>query len=134
MLAVNGFEQLMINYANDKLQYFFTQTAISLVLAEYREQRIDAAILLGSFHDIAPTLALVEGAPEGDDLLAISISSSISAGSSFGRGPARSTSFGINRKSPSAKEAASVAPRRHTEQPVHMHLACISPISRLYLP
>ena len=38
MLAVNGFEQLMINYANDKLQYFFTQTAISLVLAEYREQ------------------------------------------------------------------------------------------------
>ena len=38
VLGVNGFEQLMINYANDKLQYFFTQTAISLVLAEYREQ------------------------------------------------------------------------------------------------
>ena len=33
------------------------------MLAEYREQRIDAAILLGSFHDIAPTLALVEVSP-----------------------------------------------------------------------
>jgi hypothetical protein len=62
------------------------------VLAEYREQRIDSAILLGSFHDISPTLALIEGAPEGDDLPLIS------APSSFGRGPPRSASFGINRK------------------------------------
>ena len=92
----------MINYANDKLQFFFTQAAISLVLAEYREQKIDAAILLGSFHDISPTLALIEGVPEGDDLL------SISAAASFGRGPPRSASFGINRKghSPNPREVS----------------------------
>lgn len=55
------FVQLLINYANDKLQYFFTQTAISLVMREYREEGIDTSSILSHFNDVSPTLALVEG-------------------------------------------------------------------------
>ena len=59
----NSLEQLLINYANDKLQYFFTQTAISLVMAQYREENIDTSAILSHFNDVSPTLELLEGRP-----------------------------------------------------------------------
>uniref|UniRef100_A0A7S2IWU7 Myosin motor domain-containing protein n=1 Tax=Haptolina brevifila TaxID=156173 RepID=A0A7S2IWU7_9EUKA len=60
VLMVNGFEQLLINYANDKLQYFFTQTTISHVIKEYEAEGV-AGNYLKAIRDIAPTLKMVEG-------------------------------------------------------------------------
>ena len=49
--------QLLINYANDKLQYYFTQTAISLLLAQYEEEGVSTSSLLRSFDDVSPSNA-----------------------------------------------------------------------------
>jgi len=58
---INGFEQLLINYANDKLQYFFTQTAIGVIAKLYESEGIKLDI---SAQDrLLPTLSMLEGSP-----------------------------------------------------------------------
>ena len=57
----NGFEQLLINYANDKLQYYFTQTAIGLVMKLYESEGIDTNLMQHEDHH--PTVRMLEGSP-----------------------------------------------------------------------
>jgi myosin-5 len=57
----NGFEQLLINYANEKLQAHFTATAIGLLQAEYVAQGIDMVPV--DYKNNAETVRLLEGRP-----------------------------------------------------------------------
>ena len=63
VFAVNGFEQLLINYANDKLQHFFTQTAIGVVAKLYASEGISIAGLAEEQDRMLPTLTMLEGGP-----------------------------------------------------------------------
>lgn len=56
---VNRFEQLCINYANEKLQFKFTEDCFRLVQAEYREQGI--ALENIQYDDNTDVLDLIEG-------------------------------------------------------------------------
>jgi hypothetical protein len=49
-----------------RLQYCFTQTAISLVVALYQEENICTDNIISPFSDISPTLALLEGIGRAD--------------------------------------------------------------------
>jgi myosin-5 len=68
VFAVNGFEQLLINYANDKLQYFFTQTAIGVVAKLYESEGIP--LDLRDEERLLPTLHMLEGGPKSKICLA----------------------------------------------------------------
>jgi hypothetical protein len=57
--AVNSFEQLCINYANEKLQQKFTADVFKAVEEEYREE--DVSIAHVTFADNQPLLDLFEG-------------------------------------------------------------------------
>ena len=48
----NGYEQMLINYANDKMQFFFTEIAVGLVLRLYEREGIPTTELLDSFEDV----------------------------------------------------------------------------------
>ena len=61
VFKVNSFEQLLINYANDKLQHYFTKTAIDLVIRLYEDENIDTTYVRNERHDIEPTLVMLEG-------------------------------------------------------------------------
>ncbi|KAL1519471.1 hypothetical protein AB1Y20_022990 [Prymnesium parvum] len=65
VFPTNGFEQLLINYANDKLQWYFTQTAIRGLVELYAAELpwLDAVQLLSSEWDLTATLELLEGGP-----------------------------------------------------------------------
>ncbi|KAI9916764.1 hypothetical protein PsorP6_016900 [Peronosclerospora sorghi] len=55
----NSFEQLCINYANEKLQHKFTQDVFKAVQEEYEREKITWAHI--SYADNSETLALIEG-------------------------------------------------------------------------
>ncbi|KAG6595758.1 myosin-like protein [Phytophthora cinnamomi] len=55
----NSFEQLCINYANEKLQQKFTQDVFKAVQEEYEREKITWAHI--SYADNSDTLALIEG-------------------------------------------------------------------------
>jgi myosin-5 len=57
--AVNGFEQLCINYANEKLQQKFTEDIFKNVQAEYEAEGIDIAEI--TYDDNTDVLDLIEG-------------------------------------------------------------------------
>lgn len=57
--AVNRFEQLCINYANEKLQQKFTQDVFQAVQAEYREEGLRWELI--SYKDNAEVIDLLEG-------------------------------------------------------------------------
>ena len=59
--AVNGFEQLLINYANERLQQLFTTTAIQRVQAEYTAEGLPWDVI--EYKDNAPVVELLEGKP-----------------------------------------------------------------------
>ena len=61
VFETNSFEQLLINFANEKLQSHFTATAIGLVQQEYAREGIDVARI--EYTDNAPVVALLEGKP-----------------------------------------------------------------------
>ncbi|KAF4323204.1 hypothetical protein BBO99_00002788 [Phytophthora kernoviae] len=55
----NSFEQLCINYANEKLQHKFTQDVFKAVQEEYEREKITWAHI--AYADNSDTLALIEG-------------------------------------------------------------------------
>ena len=57
----NGFEQLLINYANERLQQLFTATAIARVQAEYASENLPWERI--EYTDNAAVLSLLEGRP-----------------------------------------------------------------------
>ena len=59
----NGFEQLLINYANEKLQAHFNQHIFKIEQAEYTSEGIDWSYI--SFNDNAPCVELIDGKPDG---------------------------------------------------------------------
>ena len=56
---MNRFEQLCINYANEKLQQRFTQDVFKAVQAEYQAEGIRWELI--SYEDNADVLELLEG-------------------------------------------------------------------------
>ena len=62
-LVPNGFEQLFINYANEKLQYLFNEHVFKVEQEEYNREGID--FVETEFPDNTACLALIEKAPNG---------------------------------------------------------------------
>jgi len=56
---INGFEQLCINYCNEKLQQKFTKDIFATVVAEYEEEGLDLAEV--KYDDNSDILELIEG-------------------------------------------------------------------------
>ncbi|VEU39398.1 unnamed protein product [Pseudo-nitzschia multistriata] len=56
---VNGFEQLCINYCNEKLQQKFTQDIFRTVVEEYKQEGLDLEEI--KYDDNSDVLALIEG-------------------------------------------------------------------------
>ena len=61
VFEVNGFEQLLINFANEKLQQYFTATAIAHVQAEYAAEGLPWTKV--EYVDNSAVVALLDGAP-----------------------------------------------------------------------
>ena len=62
-LEINSFEQLCINYTNEKLQAHFTEAIFRETQAEYRAEGIDVAVI--GFRDNDAQVALVDKRPLG---------------------------------------------------------------------
>ena len=59
----NGFEQLLINYANEKLQNHFNKHIFLIEQMEYNNEGIDWSYI--SFNDNQPCVDLIDGKPSG---------------------------------------------------------------------
>eukprot|EP01041_Mallomonas_annulata_P001711 gene1711-3313_t len=59
----NGFEQLLINFANEKLQNYFNKHIFYIEQVEYENEGIDWSYV--SFHDNQPCVDLIESKPYG---------------------------------------------------------------------
>ena len=59
----NGFEQLLINYANEKLQNHFNKHIFQIEQAEYESENIDWSYV--TFYDNQQCVDLVDGKPNG---------------------------------------------------------------------
>ncbi|CAM9852718.1 unnamed protein product, partial [Ectocarpus fasciculatus] len=59
----NGFEQLLINYANEKLQNHFNKHVFAIEQTEYESEGIDWSYI--TFNDNQPCVDLIEGRPGG---------------------------------------------------------------------
>ncbi|KAL1504338.1 hypothetical protein AB1Y20_010744 [Prymnesium parvum] len=62
-LETNSFEQLCINYTNEKLQAYFTATVFRLAQEEYEKEGIN--VMQVAFRDNEAQVALVDGRPMG---------------------------------------------------------------------
>eukprot|EP01033_Poteriospumella_lacustris_P014444 gene14444-10322_t len=60
---MNSFEQLLINYANEKLQSHFNKHIFALEQAEYEGEGIDWSYI--TFYDNLPCVELIDGKPNG---------------------------------------------------------------------
>lgn len=60
---VNGFEQLLINYANEKLQNHFNKHIFQIEQAEYENEKIDWSYV--NFSDNQQCVDLIDGKPQG---------------------------------------------------------------------
>ena len=63
MFEYNSFEQLCINYANEKLQRHFNMHIFEMEQAEYSREGIDWSHV--DFYDNQPCLDLIDGKPDG---------------------------------------------------------------------
>jgi myosin heavy subunit len=63
VFAHNSFEQLCINYANEKLQQLFNLFVFKMELAVYKREDVDTSSV--AFADNQPTLDLLDARPKG---------------------------------------------------------------------
>ena len=63
VFAVNSFEQLCINYANEKLHYFFSSHLLREEVAEYEREGVTVRSI--TWHDNAGCVELLERAHTG---------------------------------------------------------------------
>merc|ERR1719191_1431260 len=67
VLSENGFEQLLINYCNERLQQISNRQVFALEAAEYISEGLDDSKEWGMLADACqlPALTLLEGSPGG---------------------------------------------------------------------
>ncbi len=76
--GINGFEQLLINFANEKLQNHFNKHIFLIEQKEYAAEGIDWSYI--SFNDNANCVELIEGRPNGKAGILQTLDDSIASG------------------------------------------------------
>jgi myosin-5 len=74
----NGFEQLLINHSNEKLQNHFNRHIFQIEQQEYENESIDWSYI--SFNDNQPCIELIEGKPSGRSGIFQTLDDSLASG------------------------------------------------------
>lgn len=77
---LNSFEQLLINYANEKLQNHFNKHIFQLEQVEYESEGIDWSYI--NFQDNSPCVELIDGKPSGKSGIFQTLDDCVSSGRS----------------------------------------------------